>query len=378
MADNTNIPFGDLGISKDDLFRGTAVGSIATAYQNNIYGINHRQTPLAVPMNRDNYGYTFFTRPQLNFSTPNLRIIRQMIPLLTTRETSALRAIRCLLDPRLGRADVNTGQGIVTCPAVDNLNPFIPILSNHLISLNGWPDQKLDTWTSKEGVYRDSYSMVDGAIEDYSTYDIQGSWRNSQGDIITALFRYWEYYMSKVFEGVMVPYGDYVISNVLDYNTRIYRLVMDPTKRIVQKISACGAAFPTSAPIGAPSDAANDKPYNDSNETISVQFRATGYIWNDPYLIHAFNRTVSIFNPAMFADEEKRSRTMVKIPVEYLEIFNNRGIPYIDVATNELQWWLPKQDFDKRLMAFKNLSSKLGLDYTTQLERIKDNGLKVQ
>ncbi len=374
MADNPNIPFSDLGISKDDLFRGTAVGAIATAYQNNIYGINHRQTPLAVPMNRDNYGYTFFTRPQLNFSTANLRIIRQMIPLLTTRDTSALRAIRCLLDPRLDRADENTGQTIVTCPAVDPLNPFIPILSNHLISLNGWPDQKLDTFTSKEGVYRDSYSMVDGVIEDYTTYDIQGSWRNSQGDIITAMFRFWEYYASKVFEGVMMPYGDFIVSNVIDYNTRIYRLVMDPTKRIVQKISACGAAFPVSAPIGASSDAANDKPYTDANETISVQLRATGYIWNDPYLIHAFNRTVAIFCKDMWPDVEKRKRTMVQIPVEYLELFNNRGIPYIDIMTNELQWWLPKTAFEQRLNAFRSLSSKIGLDYITPLERIRDSG----
>ncbi len=62
---------------------------------NSTFGINYMQTPLPVPMNKDHYGLTFFTRPQLNLQTKNLLRLREMIPLLTTDELSVFRAIRC-------------------------------------------------------------------------------------------------------------------------------------------------------------------------------------------------------------------------------------------------------------------------------------------
>ena len=68
---------------------------------NNVYGINHRQMPLPIPINKDQYGLTFFTRPQLNMRRENLKNLRIMHPLLTTQSTSYQRLIRCTLDPRL-------------------------------------------------------------------------------------------------------------------------------------------------------------------------------------------------------------------------------------------------------------------------------------
>jgi hypothetical protein len=45
--------------------------------------------------------------------------------------------------------------------------------------------------------------------------------RNTRGDPIVYLFYVWAFYQSLVFQGLMVPYPDYIVHNRLDYNTRI-------------------------------------------------------------------------------------------------------------------------------------------------------------
>ncbi|MGZ7196756.1 hypothetical protein ACXWOC_11260, partial [Streptococcus pyogenes] len=51
-----------------------------------------------MPINKTHYGYVFFTRPQLNMQTNNIKHVRNLLPLLTTQDKSIHRAIRCYLD----------------------------------------------------------------------------------------------------------------------------------------------------------------------------------------------------------------------------------------------------------------------------------------
>ncbi len=60
----------DTSVSQDSFF--DLSRSEGNEMTKNVYGINHRQTPLAIPQNKDHYGLTFFTRPQLNFRAANL------------------------------------------------------------------------------------------------------------------------------------------------------------------------------------------------------------------------------------------------------------------------------------------------------------------
>lgn len=336
-------------LSIDDLSQTNAVGNISRAITDNLYGINHRQTPSPVPINKDHYGLTFFTRPQLNLMTRNLRNVRRMIPLLTDEQLSYQRAIRGYLDPRMMVGYDDTSP--IVCPLVDNNQAFIPILSNHLISISGWPDIITPMYTSKEGVYKEAHSMVDGVTVNYTAYDITATFRNSRGDPITSLFYYWAHYMANVFEGTLLPYPDMIIANQYDYNTRIYRLVLDPSKRFVQRIAACGAAVPAAVPIGGIFDYSSEKPYNDVNAEIAIPFRCMGAIYNDDILIWSFNKTVQTFNQQMI--DGTRETAMVPIPQEYLTLFNNRGYPFIDPQTYELQWWINKESFERKKAAFK-------------------------
>lgn len=333
-------------------------GSVSTAMGNNFYGLNHRQQPPAISINKDFYGLTFFTRPQLNFSTGNLRVARLLTPLLTTEPSSIQRIIRCLLDHRLEA----TQQ--INSPFVDPQQAFIPILTNSLLSISGWPDVVAPFSTSPQGVYKEEYSQIDGLTVNYSAYDITANFRNLPGDPVTALMFAWIHYASLVYEGVMVPYPDMIINNEVDYNTRIYRLVLDSTKTRVQKIAACGAAFPTNAPLGSAFDFEHDRPINASRDQITVHFQCMGAIYQDDILVDQFNKTVALFNDGMAARQFTSTPTIgadgrtskvwanryhKKVPMDALAIFNNRGYPRIDPETYELQWWVTNEDYQERL-----------------------------
>lgn len=328
----------------------TPAAPTPTAIGDSFYGINHRQTPGAININRDYNGLTFFTRPALNLSSENLRMVRQFGPLLTKQDTSIQRIIRCWLDPNLAR-DYKGASGVrnapmLTSPFVDDDQAFIPFLTNHLMSMGGWPDIEAPTFSSHEGVYREVFSQVDGIVQNYGTYDITANFRNVPGDPISLMFLIWLHYMGNVYLGDMVPYPEYIIENMVDYNTRIYRLILDSTKTKVQKIAACGAAFPLTCPIGNAFNFDYDKPLNQANDQLSVTFRCMGALYQDDILIDEFNRTSIMFNSNM--GDQYRSQYYQKVPISALAAFNNRGYPRINPDTYELEWWVSKDEWQYR------------------------------
>ena len=244
-----------------------------------------------------------------------------------------------------------------------------PSNTNNLLSISGWPDVIAPFHTSQEGVYKEAFSLVDGLTVNYSTYDITANFRNMPGDPITLMFFVWCHYMSLVYRGDMVPYPDFIIQNEIDYQTRIYRLVLDSTKTRVQKIGACGAAFPTNAPMGAAFNFEHDRPINSSNDQISIHFQCMGAQYQDDILIYEFNRVVGLFNPGMateaFVDAYSRdtngqlvttptNRYHKKVPMDALVIFNNRGYPRINPNTYELEWWVSNEDYEQRIGIYQN------------------------
>lgn len=341
----------DINTTLNDVFRSTPLGDVKSSIAATLYGINHRATPLPAPVNRDNHGYVFFTRPQLNFSTQNLRALRRLVPLLDQNQISLPRAIRRLLDPRLDPAGL-------PCPLVDPFQAFIPVLSNHVLSCSGWPDPVLDMFTSRPGAYRETYSLVDSVIDNFQPYDLTCTFRNMQGDPVTWLFDVWMWYMSKVFSGELVPYPDFIALNEIDYQTRIWRLVMDRNKQYVQKIACTGAAVPTANPMGNSFNFESDHPRNDQNDQIQIRMQCTGFCYNDPVLVQEFNQTVGIFNPDFaglswdpinpVAPQEHQ-----QLSVAEYQMFNNMGYPYINPDTMELTWWVNSQDYLGRTSAYQ-------------------------
>lgn len=322
----------------EKLAREAGLGALKSQISSTYSGINHRGSIVAVPPNQDQYGLTFFTRPRMNLSYDNLVKDRTFTPMLSAAPHSVARVVRAYLDP-VGAKYRNYGS-----PLVDEKQAFIPLLGNTLISLSGWPDPYVDTYTSPAGIYKEEWAMVDGYAKIYNSYELTANFKNIVDDPITYLFHIWTQYMALVHEGVMDPYFEHIIQNEIDYQTRIYRLVLDKTRRYVQKIAACGAGFPTSSTLGSIFDYASDKAVNDSTDQISVRFKCMGAMYLDPILVSEFNEVVCIFNPDM-VDGRRRS-TMTQIPGERLTAFNNMGYPRIDPDTSELQWFLSKAQYN--------------------------------
>ena len=331
----------------EDVLRYGPIGPLSTAIGSVFHGINHRQTPAPIPINKDNYGLVFFTRPQLNLTSDNIRAERFLGSLMSTQPNSIQRIVRMYLDPRLGAMD----DGF-TCPFVDNKNAFMPLLTNHCISCTGWQDVLLDTYTSQPGAYREVYSQVDGVFKNYTAYDISATFRNMTGDPITLLMLTWLFYQSAVFEGKLVPYPDFLVKNEVDYNTRIYRLVLDQSKRYVQKIACTGASFPLNMPIGSAFNFETETPLNESTKEITIQFKSVGARYMDDIVVHDFNKVVGIFNPDMRPVDMSTNKSMKQVPIGELQFFNNMGYPRIDPNTKELQWYVPIQEYNNVINSY--------------------------
>lgn len=304
-----------------------------------LYGFNHSEPMALLPTNKDKNGIIFFTKPQLNLTDMN--IIN--LPALVSRdEMSISRFVRTTLDPRLQFDYDNdiTNQKKITCPLVDKHNPFIPVLSNTLESLSGWPDVTVPTYTSTPGLRKEQYTMVDGIYEIYDAYDLTATFKNFVNEPLSLLFETWSKVPAYVHEGLMNDYMGLMLANEFSYNTRIYRFIMDKSNRFITKVACTGASFPNSNPTGNSFDYDRKNSYTGQNKSININFKCMGAIYNDDRTLLDFNKITASFNNEVYNLLMGRDHNLFKIPYEILPMFKGRGIPIIDLDTRELLWYI--------------------------------------
>lgn len=237
------------------------------------------------------------------------------------------------------------------CPFLDPQQAFIPLLTNTMLSLTGWPDTVVGTYTAAQGVYREEWSMVDDTAKIYNAFSLTGTFRNIQGDPVSSLFSSWVHYISSVYEGTMMPHMDALQDQEKDYETAIYRLVVSSDWEYVHKIGRT-IGFPVSVPTGTTFNYDHDRPRVADGDQISIEFRCQGAEYNDPILIEEFNMTVATFNPRManlvntsdgYLDP---TGALVKISKEDRKYFNYYGYPHISPATGQLSWFIDRAVHD--------------------------------
>lgn len=362
--------------SLDQLLSSLPVGSLERIITNNLFGINARAKQSAMERPKESQGYTFFTRPFLNLSDPNVSNSRKMFSLLTSNPKSYQRYTRMMLDPSLFHAGLR-------CPMVNQYSAFIPILTNTLENIAGWPDLEIPTYRSPSGLQGNQYSIADGPINQYESLDLSCTFRNVKGNPILYMMTMWVYYQMYVYEGVMNPYQFMILEREIDYNTRIYRITTNETNQFVTNIAACGAAFPTSLPTGSIFDFNAEKPYNDSIADVNIRFRAMGFMFNEDIIKYEFNQTQAIFSSPMaillkhdmelyrdggeVPDALARDKIdkyydipsagITKVPHHLMLVTESSPLyntyrrlnylmqPYINLATDELEWWVPSNLF---------------------------------
>lgn len=336
----------------NQISRQTGLGELDVANSLMTRGINHRGIGNPVSENFDQSGMGFIVRPNLNLATSQLITKTLTAHLATNVEYSIPRLVRTLLDPRgAGCPDFPIGarrhsEIPITTPLVDNDSPFIHLLSNNMLSLSGWPDIDMQTYSAEEGVARQTWGMVDDIAEINKQFTLTGNFQNVAGDPITLLFLVWLFYMGWVYTGDWVPYPESMEENEIDYATRIYRFVMDPTRTYIQKWAITGYCFPTAISIGASMNFNAEKPKQESSRQISVPFQCYGAVYNDPYYLLEFNKLVFSFCPELKKSVAGEAYTYVKLERHEVAQFNNRGLPVINTDTLELQWWVPVEEYN--------------------------------
>lgn len=328
----------------DQLARETGYGELSTAYTNMLYGINHRGLGNPVAANRDNSGISFISRPNLNLTYDNIQASRRLVQLGTSNHRTIQRAIRTILDPD------SAERRNVVCPMVNHKSPFIAMLTNNLLTADGWPDIAPQTYTSKEGIYGQSWSMYDGVYHVTQPWDMVANFRNIAGDPITALFNAWIEYGINVKLGKMVPYPVSIVENEIDTDCAIFRFTLDPTRRFIQKWAKT-IAFPVSSPMGAAFNFVGEQTFTQATEQINIQFRCMGADYNDPIVIWEFNELVATFEPGLRITRATQDKLTVagnyyQIPHGQLRESNYFGIPLINPYTNELVWFVNRDEFD--------------------------------
>lgn len=336
----------------------------------------------ALPHNTDDQGLVFLTKPALNLSYQNVIGIRKMVYLTDYNAYSMGNVIRCMLNPPFfdPHDSDNTDLSNNTRSAIiDDKCAFLPI-SNLLLSMSAPPDIVADTYTSNEGYAKEQVSWIDGKPFINNVYDLSLTFANMEGDPLTTIFTTWVEYAQFICEGRMIPYPAFIIANEIDYQTRIWRLVLDRSKTFVQDIYACGAAFPTTSPIGGKFGFTRDQHINPEANQLQINFRCIGAMYNDPILITEFNNTVVTFNADMADNVRSANMTQIK-GVDKLtgfslkNLFNFRMYPYI-ASNMELQWYASNTDYNLIMNMIQNISSgniQVNSLMTSDLSKATDN-----
>lgn len=333
------------GFDSDDavmrrLTREQGTGALGARFHDLLGGYNRTQQGSAVPANTDMQGLTFFTRPNLNLSYDNVMAVRQLSVLASDNPRSYSRIIRRMLWPDSIYSDVKDDRLIF-----DNRQAFMPLLSNALTNMSGWPDLTLHAYSSTEGMAKEVWMMNDSIAEINGRFDLDCTFENTLGDPISLTLFSWLLYIGGVYMGTKIqPAGYSIVQNEIDYMSRIYRFSMDWSGRFIQKWAACGAAFPTGLSMGTSFNYSRDTPYNEANKSVQASFACVVAEYNDPITLWEFNKLVVMFNPDM--GDGVREKSMVRISPEERKLFNYKGFPWVNLmGNNELEWWVDRAEY---------------------------------
>lgn len=330
--------------------RSPGFGGFSASTYSVFSGINALGGIPALPANSDNQGLVFFTKPCLNLSYNNVSNVRKMSYLATADTTSMGCAIRCMLNPP-GFDNISDSTYIgdqARSVIIDDKNAFMPI-SNLLLSMPAPPDIATDVYTSSEGYNKEQISFMDGKPNNYGVYPMTATFANMEGDPITTIFDTWIEYGQRVLDGTLLPFPINIVENRIDYQTRIYRLVLDRTRTFVQRIFATGAAFPTSVPKGAVLGYTHGVHLSPEADQIQINFQCIGAMYDDPILVSEFNYTVASWNADM--GTVPNNPNMIKVVgltstgIPMKSLLNYKMYPRIS-NTMELEWWTPVSTYN--------------------------------
>lgn len=323
----------------DDITRLNGKGSLKSAMASAFWGHNYIGTPMPLHLDHDQYGLVFFTKPRLNLSYDNVVRERTFTHLVNNDKKSVATVIRSCLDP-VGASFRNECSDYI-----DPNSAFLHILSNTLVTLSGFPDPVVDTYTSKSGIYREEFGFIDGFAKNFSKFQLSSTFRGTIGKPVLYMLHYWSQYGALVHEGKLDPYPEAIFENEIDYQSRIYRFNLDSSRTYVTGVTSVAAAFPIANNLGALADYDSSKTIMDQTDTFSVNWECYGIEYLDEIIYQEFNDVVCIFNPKMI--DTHREQYYRKLTVKERQWFNAVGYPRINMDTKEFEIWVSNEEYDE-------------------------------
>lgn len=334
----------------DQVSQRAGLGQITQGYSEILSGLNHRGIGNPTPLNTDYHSMTFFTRPNLNLSSDNLAQENCLTTLLATRPDSYQAYVKSVLDHAgtLYRRDA--------CEFINDKLPFITLLTNTLLRMSGWPPITVPTFTSSPGRKKEVWSMYDGTWEINDEYSLECTFRNIGGDPVSLLILTWIVWGSMAYEGDVLAHPNDINESNTPYTTRIITFKFDQSRRFITKWATTALlAFPRSLNLGDHFNVDMAQTRMEGIDDISVSFLCNGARYNQPLSLYEFNLLNKEFNPILseldgIGSNITQTSSLVRIPHSMIQAFNYNGYPWINMDyMNELQWWLPIEQYQAKL-----------------------------
>jgi hypothetical protein len=313
--------------------------------------------PVMMPLSNNTIGLMFITRPQLNLTDDNIKRSERLISLYGVSPNSIGAYIRSMLDERYGNS--------IYCPFINNKLPWITCLTEYLKISTGFSDLQAKIDTSEPGLREQVYQRVASKIEENGQYTMTQTYNNPAPGVIPELFRIWGDYYSEVRSGdrQCYPRDKYLMGNRIDYDCRIYHLIMNKDTEYLEHIFATIQSIPSTYPAGsiANIDNTSNSLRGEGQDDFSIQFSSVGMRFNEWGLIQSFNEHQYMYNPALKPGSRESN---------YRELKTEEYIAYGYAAYPLL---LPKINEDKSLGSVNN--KRTGIKMTWWVEKNFDTSI---
>lgn len=249
--------------------------------------------PAMMPLADNTIGLSLVTRPQLNLTDDNISRSEKLVSLFGAGQYSVGAYVRGMLDERWATAHSPI--------YLNNKIPFITCLTEYLKTSSGFEDLQIQIDTSEPGIRGQVYQRVSSKLEDNSVFSMNQSYYNPKPSVIQALFQVWEDYISEVTSGdrQVSPRDWYLMSNRIDYDCRIYHLIMNKDSEYLEHIFATVQSIPVTYPAGSIANIDNTQSTlrGEGQDDFSVQFSSAAMRHDEWGLIQSFNEHSFLYNP---------------------------------------------------------------------------------
>lgn len=306
--------------SMDKIFKNSGFGGTDNQMINWLKDIDRHQLNI-LPPNYETSDATFMTRPKLPMNSMSLRHDPFLKMFDTDYPDSIAFYIKCLLDNNW----VRSNPGLATqCPMFNFQSPWLPLISNGLLSISGFPDPILETKTTEGGYHQEDQTYVKGGLGLHRSVTLNLNFKDVQRGPIMKLFEVWCEIMAQLRDGRMMSYLKYINQNTIPYSVSLYSFNLDPTKEYITNWVKATTCFPLTYPMGAVMNKAEHNRHITSAGQFTIPFMCNYVSYNKLTHLVAFN-TLAERYWGMVNGGIKKAKTLPNVPGN-----NFKGLPYIE------------------------------------------------